>query len=271
MELSFNGVFELEKNDADILIQLSGAALLWQKERLLNLALKAVPTDVEHIAWLDCDVILKREDWAAEAKRQLQELNVVQLFSEAVYLSPNDDIQSIRVQDGYSYVPGLMSLADAKDLIQIGASIGKKFVRYAPGLAWAAQRSVFANHGFYDADIVGSADSFIAAALLGEHELLSRRYSLKEPRRQHYFRWAIPFNKSVGGRVGHVAGAIFHLNHGDIENRGYVERQKGLAAFDFDPDIDLTIGRNGAWHWARPRPDLEDFLKNYFISRAEDE
>ena len=93
VELSFNGVFELENKDADILVQLSGGAVLWQKERLLNLALKAVPTEVEHIAWLDCDVILKREDWAAEAKRQLQDLNVVQLFSEAVYLSPNDDIE----------------------------------------------------------------------------------------------------------------------------------------------------------------------------------
>ena len=111
----------------------------------------------------------------------------------------------------------------------------------------------------------------MAAALLGQHESISRRYSLSAPRQRHYFEWAIPFNKSVGGRVGHVAGAIFHLKHGDLENRGYVERQKRLATFDFDPDIDLTIGRNGAWHWARPRPDLEDFLKNYFVSRAEGE
>jgi hypothetical protein len=261
VELSFNGVFELENQDADILIQLSGAALLWQKERLLNLALKAVPTGVEHIAWLDCDVILKREDWAAEAKRQLQDLNVVQLFSEAVYLSPEDDIK----------IPSLMSLANAKDLIKVGSTIEKKVFRYTSGLAWAAKRNIFSNHGFYDADIVGNGDALIAAALLGQHESISKRYSLKEPRREHYFRWAIPFNKSTGGRVGHVAGAIFHLNHGDLGNRGYVERRKGLATFDFDPDIDLTIGRNGAWHWARPRPDLEEFLKSYFISRAEDE
>jgi hypothetical protein len=261
VELSFNGVFELENKDADILVQLSGAALLWQKERLLNLALKALPTEVEHIAWLDCDVILKREDWAAEAKRQLQDLNVVQLFSEAVYLSPDDDIE----------IPSLLSLADAKDLIPVGSTIEKKVYRYTSGLAWAAKRSIFANHGFYDADIVGNGDALMAAALLGQHDSISKRYSLKEPRRQHYFRWAIPFNKSTGGRVGPVAGAIFHLNHGDIGNRGYVERRKGFATFDFDPDIDLTIGRNGAWHWARPRPDLEEFLKNYFISRAEDE
>ena len=33
---------------------------------------------------------------------------------------------------------------------------------------------------------------------------------------------------------------------------------------------DIAIGANGAWHWARPRPDLEDFLRRYFIGRAED-
>ena len=108
VELSFNGRFELTDDDADILIQLSGGAVLWQKERLLNLALKAVPTEVEHIAWLDCDVMLKRKDWAAEAKKQLQDLNVVQLFSEAVFLSSDDNIQRIQARGGYTCVPGLI-------------------------------------------------------------------------------------------------------------------------------------------------------------------
>ena len=44
-----------------------------------------------------------------------------------------------------------------------------------------------------------------------------------------------------------------------------------MAALDFDPDIDIKIGGNGAWHWARRRPDLEAFLSEYFVSRAEDE
>jgi hypothetical protein len=43
VELSFDGRFELAEDDADILIQLTGGAVLWQKERLLNLAAKAVP------------------------------------------------------------------------------------------------------------------------------------------------------------------------------------------------------------------------------------
>jgi hypothetical protein len=63
-KLSFDGGFELTKDDADILIQISGGAVLWQKERLLNLAIKLVPLHVKSIAWLDCDVIFDRPDWA---------------------------------------------------------------------------------------------------------------------------------------------------------------------------------------------------------------
>jgi hypothetical protein len=269
VELSFNGAFELEKKDADVLIQISGAALLWQKERLLNLALNAVPKEVEYFAWLDCDVILKREDWAVEAEKQLHDLNVVQLFSEAVFINSADDIKMGPVRDGYTFVPSLISQADAKDLIAVGSTIEKKVVRYTPGFAWAAKRCIFADHGFYDAEIVGSGDSLMAAALLGQHDSISRRYSFNDPRRRHYFKWAIPFNNSVARRIGYVAGTVFHLKHGEVEKRGYVERQKGFATFDFDPDIDLAVGRNGAWQWARPRPDLEDFFKSYFISRAE--
>jgi len=30
-----------------------------------------------------------------------------------------------------------------------------------------------------------------------------------------------------------------------------------VAGFDFNPDVDLKIGPNGAWEWARSRPDRE--------------
>ena len=71
VELSFDDEFELGQNDADRLIQISGGAVLWQKERLLNLAIKAVPSNVKNIAWFDCDTILQRPDWVEEANRQL--------------------------------------------------------------------------------------------------------------------------------------------------------------------------------------------------------
>ncbi len=48
-----------------------------------------------------------------------------------------------------------------------------------------------------------------------------------------------------------------------------VERQHLRAKFHLVPDADLAIGSNGAWQWARSRPDLEEFFANYFADRAE--
>ena len=59
---------------------------MWQKERLLNIALGAVPDDVEDVAWIDCDLVFESRDWPQAAKQALKSDNVIQLFSEVRYL-----------------------------------------------------------------------------------------------------------------------------------------------------------------------------------------
>jgi hypothetical protein len=277
VELSFDGRFELTDDDADILIQLSGGAVLWQKERLLNLAIKAVPLNVKKIAWLDCDVILKRTDWVDEAKRQLNEFNVIQLFSDSVHLNP-EDYENSNHYNGHTSVPGIAGLSNARELLSLGGQeinhikfVLRKEQIWNTGLAWAANRTLLEDHSFYDAAIVGGGDSIMASAMYGRFEALIKKFQLNATRQQHYLRWAVPFHKSVAERIGHVSGTIYHLRHGEIKKRRYLDRQACLAGFDFDPDTDLKIGSNGAWEWTRPRPELESFLTSYFISRAEDE
>ena len=72
VELSFNGDFALDKTDADYLVQISGGAVIWQKERLLNLALEHLPADCDAVAWIDCDVLFDDAGWVADAERELQ-------------------------------------------------------------------------------------------------------------------------------------------------------------------------------------------------------
>jgi hypothetical protein len=277
VELSFDGRFELTDEDADILIQLSGGAVLWQKERLLNLAIKAVPSDVKSIAWLDCDVVLKRADWVDEAKRQLNEFNVVQLFSDVVHLGPEDYEKSDH-HNGHASVPGIAGLSNARELLSLERQqqdylkfILKKEQIWNTGLAWAANRALLEDHGFYDAAIAGGGDSLMVSAMYGQFDTLIKKFVLNTTRQKHYLRWGIPFHKSVAERIGCVSGTIYHLKHGEIRKRGYLDRQECLAGFDFDPDTDLKIGANGAWQWTRPRPELESFLTSYFIDRAEDD
>lgn len=270
VELSFNGRFELSDDDADILIQLSDGAVLWQKERLLNLAVKAVPSDVDKIAWLDCDVILDRTDWIDEATRQLDEFSVVQLFSDAIHLEPEQCVQEPARHTDHCAVPGIATLPNARELLEFGANQRTPPV-YQEGLAWATHRRLLEDHSFYDAAIVGGGDSLMMAAMYGRYEGLMRRCMFNASRRDHYLRWAKPFQNSVAERIGHIPGTIYHLPHGQIKNRAYRDRHRRLAALDFDPDTDIKVGGNGAWHWARRRPDLEAFLQEYFVTRAEDE
>jgi hypothetical protein len=278
VELSFDGRFELTDQDADILIQLHGGALLWQKERLLNLALKAVPSNVTKIAWLDCDVILERSDWVDEAKSRLEEFKLVQLFSEVVHINSEDYEKRSHHRNDYASVPGIVSLSNAYELMSLGRQeqerlkfVSKKEEIYKLGLAWAANRGLLEDHGFYDASIVGSGDRLMVSAMYGRFEDPKKLFSFKGTVQQHYLRWAVPFHKSVAERLGHLSGTIFHLKHGELKNRQYLARHEQLAGLGFDPDSDIRIGANGAWHWARPRPDLEEFLRNYFVSRDEDE
>jgi hypothetical protein len=171
VELSFDGRFELTDDDADILIQIAGGAVLWQNERLLNLAVNAVPSNVKNVAWLGCDVILERADWVDEAKRQLNEFNAIQLFSAAVEINSEDYEKR---PDHYSCdasVPGVASLSNASELLSLGkqelnrrrAALNKE-VLFHPGLAWAANRRLLEEHGFYDVSILGGGDELMAAS-----------------------------------------------------------------------------------------------------------
>ena len=267
VELSFDGRFELTDGDADILIQLSGGAVLWQKERLFNIAIQSVPQHAKNIAWLDCDVIFERPDWMDEAAQKLSEANVVQLYSEFVDLGPEGYQSNTKYDRLRSSGHGIISLG----LRQLTAPTSEGVRLTLPGLAWAARRDILEDHGFYDAMIMGSGDTSMFHAMFGqfEHEIERRR--LDRVRQEHYLKWARPYYGTVAGKVSNVAGRIYHLYHGKIANRNYKDRHGLMASFPFDPDIDIRIGANGAWHWARPRPDLEDFLRKFFLSRAEDE
>jgi hypothetical protein len=94
-------------------------------------------------------------------------------------------------------------------------------------------------------------------AMYGQFEHEFKRRHLNGARQEHYLKWARPYHRTVGEKVSHVPGRIYHLWHGKILNRDYRGRARSLASFDFDPEIDLRLGANGAWQWARPRPDLE--------------
>src|SRR4051812_27505421 len=64
VELAYGPDFELNAGDADVLVQLRSQDVLWQKERLLNLAMRSLPSGCRYVVWLDCDIIFEADDWS---------------------------------------------------------------------------------------------------------------------------------------------------------------------------------------------------------------
>ncbi len=271
VELSFDGQFELTKNDADILIQISGGAVLWQKERLLNIAIKSVPSNVRNIAWLDCDIVFDRNDWVEEAERQLNErYNIIQVFSKAIYMGKEDTGQLSGNYKSHPAVSGLVALYNKDNILPLDklAVSTQGDLIYNPGLAWAARKEIYAKHGFYDLAIIGAGDLYMANSIFGTMNSIIKLHSLNKPRTESYLKWGKAFHRTVAGKIGYISGDIYHLWHGDTKNRNYKDRFKILA--NFNPQADVYIGDNGAWHWTRPNTALAEQLWTHFLNRRED-
>jgi hypothetical protein len=272
VEHSFDGTFQLQPGDADILVQLAGGDIMWQKERLLNVALKALPGDCDRIAWLDCDVVFDSDDWAEQASRALDDLALVHLFQERQDLPPDASFDQRYPQHAILKCRSMIHLmateeAGPEELADPGFGLEKP---RAIGLAWASRRDVLEQHGLYDAYILGGADRAILCAALGQFDQAVRAVGMSGPRRDHYLAWARPYFDSVRGRVGHIQGRLLHLWHGDLRHRMYADRHRHLHDYQFDPSRDIAVDGNGCWRWGSDKPQLHEFVKRYFALRKED-
>lgn len=273
VELGFSGRFELTKSDADILVQIPGKDVMWQKECLLNLALKHIPDKYEAIAWLDCDVVFERDDWHELATQALEEKQLVQLFSEARYMGRNwtpglntmDLVERVRPSVGSALWKGLESRQALAPLVA-----GERPNAYTGGLAWALRREVLENHGLYDANILGGGDRSILGAALGEIDYIISWNGFSDKHADHFKTWANAFFSEVAGKVSGIEGVINHLWHGVLANRGYGIRNRFLQEQNFDPNADVRKNSLGVWEWSSKKKELHRYVADYFAQRKED-
>ncbi|HUI26907.1 MAG TPA: hypothetical protein VL403_12555, partial [Candidatus Kryptonia bacterium] len=169
--------FQLRAGDADVLIQLVGDDLLWQKERLLNVALQSVPSECRKIAWPDCDVVFERPDWGQLVSAALDRCPFVQAFATFTDLAPeatfsNGQLPTDALGGGESVASMLNKGTTVEALFQ--PHLGNRLKRgRALGMAWAARRELLERHGLYDACILGSGDKAMVLAGLGYFDLVN--------------------------------------------------------------------------------------------------
>ncbi len=132
-------------------------------------------------------------------------------------------------------------------------------LRYVPGGAWAARRSLLDRHGFYDTAVLGGGDKLMFSAAAGRYDPIGKW--MCPAHQKHFSHWAGPFAQSVDGRISYVEGDLVHLWHGDVCSRRYYERIVGFEDFQFDPAEDLALTPEGVWRWNSQKADMHAFVR----------
>jgi hypothetical protein len=253
---------------------------MWQKERLLNHALQALPADCHTVVWLDSDILFERADWPQRAIEELDRSVMVQLFSRVHYLPREVDFSRPLGEQSY-----LQRRSTASGLVESGltqnplVATDEKLkahglaINYSNGHAWAMRREHLQQAGFYEAMIVGGGDYVFLQAALGQFETVRQGHGWTapdSPQYAHFLRWAERFYAVVQGKIGMVAGDIFNLWHGELIDRRYSHRHAILTGNNFDPDRDIAIDARGSLEWSSDKPDLHKAVRDYFRGRQED-
>ncbi len=202
---------------------------LFQKEALMNLAIRALPT-TSAVAWIDADVIFLNDDWPRRCEQELEHFDVVQPFGTTRYADQHWDLGKEVRSAGLRW-----STRDQlfDDLTQTH-----------PGLAWVARREWLERNPLYDRMPGGSNDTVMWKALTGGMARLAYQDKMSLAWRADMMQYV---RSRAPTRVGYVEGCLVHMNHGDLRARDYSSRWDMPW---FDPGRDLARDENGLPMWA---------------------
>jgi hypothetical protein len=250
VELAYGPNFELDDTDAEIVVRLRGHDVMWQKERLLNLALRALPSHCTNVVCVDYEIVFATDDWPEHVSRLLRHFVILQSYRRAHHLPRNwaagdfrptaaefsRDSAAYAIASGVAPAPCVSAVADGR-------------YTYAAGFAWAARRELLDRYGLYDACIIGGGDTAMTAAVYGCYDAVMHMHGMNDRQRARYLDWAKPLYEAIGGAAGWMNGTIYHLWHGDMGHRQGSERHGILTRFAFDPFEDIAVDDSGCWRW----------------------
>ncbi|MFH0769987.1 MAG: hypothetical protein V1926_01275 [Candidatus Peregrinibacteria bacterium] len=253
--------FDLCPDDGDLLIQRRCHSVLWQKERLFNLALEHLPVDCDKVVFLDADVLFMDAEWVPKVSSLLERYVAVQPF-DTMYDLPPHASGFLREPFGVAW-DGMAArwyqCPDPSSFVISGA----------PGGAMALRRSFIAKHRFYDCEILGGGDSAFFGALIGTMPNRNKQlFRHTQAVFRHMTPWAEAIFREARGSVGFLSSTLHHLWHGDRSKRYYFTRM--FLASDYDPTEDVCVGEGECLEWCTEKPELHERVKSYFYARDED-
>lgn len=289
VEWSRQGQFELNHGSADLLIQLDDGDLMWQKERLIAIGEKYLPTNCDAFLIVDADIIFDL-NFVEHLTHALKQYPIVYPYRTVRHLYPNLILEDAVFQRD-SYFPRFLferqSMADfalngSRDLNNnvnpiirmIEPTDCNTTQKTSPGHVVAFDREWYKDHSIYQHCIIGGGDYVYLSALLGCPEQCKKIPFGMNGFFDHYMQWVNALNfDSYTTILGCTSNMIGHLYHGRIETRQYLSRHLFLSTLGFNPRIHLIdqIDKPFSWNSNIPNNDLYlNLMNQYFSSRKED-
>jgi hypothetical protein len=246
---------EIESNKIFNHLKFNLKNILWAKENLINLAIKNLPNDWEYALWCDKDILFKNNDWAEKTIEKLKYFDVIQPWTKAYLLQKNQ--KQIVNKNKLSFVTSLLYFQ--KELIN---------KKGHAGMVWGINKNFYNKiNKIIDWQIAGQADLTFAfcCGLKDKSKLLN--FTQTQPMKDILLKYAQNFNDV---KFDYVENEIYHLYHGSLENRNYVERLSILLKHNYNPNEDIYYDENGVLCLTENGKRMENDIKEYFLSRDED-
>ena len=271
--------FDLSEQDADYLVRVSGGDLLWQKERLLNIGLaRAKELGASRVAFLDCDIVFSDSEWSRRVNTALNTHAIVQCFTHVNYLPPLDHSGMSR-EALTRHKPDFSRPSLAHELLKFGRFLPEQWdpknpnihvgsLAGNPGLAVAISLDEQPKWRLYDGNIVGGGDGVLMAAATNHLDDFFSVRSLTRAHQDSIRAWKAE-NFPDGLPLGCASNQIFHLWHGEIAKRKYLERHAILLNHGYDPDSDLEHVQNAALSLLDDKENIRCDIADYLLSRED--
>jgi hypothetical protein len=269
VEFSPDSVFELNHNDTDLLIQLKEGDTMWQKERLLNIAVDKLPQDTDIVIVIDADVVFSDINTIGYIQKELEKKPIVQCFSLNAHINPevvdaeSVDFLSLNKDNDALFLrgkrPGCIYAYEMTGNFQFGAA----------GYAWAFRYEIIKSTKLFEHNIIGGGDRVSASAFIGLYNPPIIVAGINYSEYYSYFQKV----KSAGinrDAVGYIDTLVYDLYHGSHEDRQYLQRHDILKNSNFDSSRDLIYSSGAPFKFSDSvNQTTKNQIIDYFYSRKE--
>lgn len=255
IELAFNDKpFEFTDDGKTTFVR--SKDVMWYKENLINMAVKALPPHIKKVIWCDADVYFYDDTWHEKASKLLDVYPIAQMFS----VMEDTDAYGKVYEENHCAV----KLLESPDMEAEDLSL------YRPGFVWGARRDFFEQVGLFDQHIMGSNDSWLCYSAIRK-QFPPHFKNLNKSLMNKFYVWEHKLHNYITSptMVGYLDTRTKHMWHGEKKNRQYAKRQQYIA--ELNPEEHLHYREDGLLQWNETTSkEMIDNVRDYFLQRKDD-